>query len=947
MTRKLLLVFCFFFILNGTRDILAQPAQSTIPIILNEYCVSNVPNGFADEKGVLNDYVEIYCNHTSGINMSSYYLSNDRNNLLKWRFPSSFPQIQPGNYYIVWLSGKNTNDGTNFHANFSIEQCKNQWIILSNSTGAIIDSIFVQATKAGHVRGRVDMDNMGAGAWRLFETKSPRFANGTPSGLGYAPKPRIFLSSETNFTDKLNTGKFVAEGAQIAYIKLEGKTYDTTFSCYDIFYTLNGDYPVPFYNGGLQLGNYFRYIDSLNTVITIDKTMTVRAIAVARPDAVSTCGVPERLPSFCETNTYFIDPEHNTFTPEFGVMSISLDKVDKNWFLSQGTSPTTVHVEYYDDKKQVSEGYAVINRPPQEEWRTAQKGFYITMDDRLGSGCNFEGNIFNVEGLGTTPRRVFPALHLKGGDFESHSIDEAASGGPNASTSYGTGIRDMFMQSLAAKYNLKVSPLHVKPVVAFVNGEYWGVYDLREIYDKYYEQFYNGQSPDSLDLNFVHNCQEGSVSYWDGSSSRFGANFNTQVYNVVKVGPVRAQTVYSRIMSQLDKESFIDYMILNSYAMNSSLAGANNQQWCNNVSLAKGGQTNKPGGKWHFYLWNMPAIFNFTAIAPTGASFPNFGLPPCFLYNTTTTTYSYEPTQNKYNGHGNIMTSLMNSVQGNPSFQLEYKNRYQDLLNGPLKCENILKHFDYIAELYRKEMAYHEDPASTPMPGKFTTSDPTHIWDTNMAVLRKVLEYRCFFFVDNAFKFKNCYDMNGPFPLTIDVKPTGSGKVKLNSTILDNYVWNGQYYQTTMSFKAIPASSDYVFHHWEIDGPRSTDPLSRDSVGLNFNTGGNVVAVFTDKRNDITYSGDAPNLPTGFTPNGDGLNDDFRPLGSGEFATDYQMTIFNRWGQQVFRSLDPHEGWDGRFRGQEAQAGVYAYFITYKNIYNEEKLVKGNVTLTR
>lgn len=85
MTRKLLLVFGFFCILNVTKTIKAQVAP-TYPIILNEYCVSNVPAGHADERGVLNDYVEIYNNHTASLSLSSYYLSNDRFNLKNGSF---------------------------------------------------------------------------------------------------------------------------------------------------------------------------------------------------------------------------------------------------------------------------------------------------------------------------------------------------------------------------------------------------------------------------------------------------------------------------------------------------------------------------------------------------------------------------------------------------------------------------------------------------------------------------------------------------------------------------------------------------------------------------------------------------------------------------------------------------------------------------------------------
>lgn len=932
MTGKLALVFGIFFIFNVTQTSKAQ--SPTYPIVFNEYCVSNTPAGHTDEKGVLNDYVELYNNHTSAISLSGFYLSNDRNNLAKWKFPSNYPQIQVSSYTIIWLSGKNTSTGGNFHTNFTIEQCKNQWIILSNASGVVYDSVFVRATKAGHVRGRVDYDNIGSGAWKIFTTKSPGFSNGTPSADDYAPKPKIYLSGATNYTSAINSGTFVVDaGASLATIGFGNGSLDTA-GCFDVFYTKNGNYPIPFYNGTTVFGEYFKYEDT-TAGITIDETTMLRAISVPKPNNAS-CPV-NTLPSFCETNTYFVGQEHSDFDSNFGVISIALDQSDANWFDSQGTYATTVHVEYYDKKNQLSEGYAMINRPVQEEWKTAQKGFYITKDDRLGSGCNFEGNIFNVEGLGTTTRTVFPALHLKAGDYESHS-EMAGATGTNVNNSYGTGIRDVVMQSLAAKYNLNVSPLHIKPVVAFINGKYWGVYDLREIYDRFYEEFYNKQAQTNLDLNFVHNCQEGAVSYWDGPYPALGADFNAEVYNIVKTRPMSNANDYNKVMANLDKASFIDYMILNSYGMNADF-------WCNNVSLAKGGDKSKPGSKWHFYLWNMPSAFNYTNVTPTGNIIANSSTSPCFLYNTVNSTFLYVPTTRAYNGMGNIMTKLMSSLQGNVSFQLEYKNRYQDLLNGPLKCETIVEHFEYVHKLYSKEMKYHEDPSSTPTAGKFATMPDS--WEINAGKLDTLIRNRCYA-VASSLNTKGCFGAAGPFNLSVDVSPPGSGQVKLNTTLLENYIWNGLYYQTNLSFKAIPTSTAYVFHHWEFTGPAPIDGnTGKDSVIVNFNTGGEVVAVFTDKRNGVNNSDQNANVPTGFTPNGDGINDIFRPLGSSEYVSEFEMTIWNRWGQEVFRSTDPLTGWDGNYNGQGAQTGVYAYIINYKDIYGDLKMTKGNVTLTR
>ncbi|MDI1356434.1 MAG: gliding motility-associated C-terminal domain-containing protein [bacterium] len=937
ITRKLLLVFGLLFILNASRGLRAQ--NNCIAIAINEYCASNIPgNGLPDAFGELSDWVELKCNYSSSVSLSGYYLSNDRNNLYKWKFPSNFV-MNKDEHKLIWLSGRNTvktvGGQQEYHASFTLEQCKNQWIILSTSTGVIRDSIFVRPTKGGHSWGRIDCYNTGAAAFRLYmdAAKSPGGPNGSIYYLGYAPTPKLY-GSVTTQTQNGTSGLFTPE-TQLAYFRLSGRTYDTASTCYDIFYTEDGTYPQPPNPpGSAPVAPTKRYIDSL-TPITIAKTEVVRFLSVARTRP----GCPpssDFQPSFCESNTYFIDATHQDFDTSFAVISLSMD--DLGWFPAGGTYASTVHVEYYDKKKQISEGYAQINRPIQESWLTKQKGFYISIDDRFGSGCNFEGDIFNVAGLGTTPRRKFPTLHLKGGDLESHSTPLALS----TNTSFGTAIRDVFIQSIAAKNNLHVNPLHIKPAIAFINGEYVGVYDFREVYDKYYENYYNGQAMDSLDLNLVH-LQEGNVTYWDGTqSSTIYNDWKTGVYDLIINNPMnespgKVNSKYKLAMDRLDKASFIDYMILNSFAQNSDL-------WKFNVAFGRGHDLTKPGYKWHYYLWNMPTSFNYTAVGNPGATiYNNPAASPCYIHSSV-----YGIQTKAYDGHGNILALLMGNYVGKPTwgndnFKLEYKNRYQDLMNGPLKCENLLKQYEYVVSLFQKEMYCHEDPACQPL-GDYQTQ--VGLWDTNTAVLRRSLQNRCYT-LENQFGKGNCYGQAGPYDLTVDVRPAGAGKVKVNTTVLETYKWSGKYYQTTMSFKAISNSTVYAFHHWEITGPNSKDPLSMDSIGVNFNVAGDLVAVFTDVRNGITGSGEDANVPTGFTPNGDGINEDFRPLGSAEYATEYQMTVWNRWGQEVFRSVDPMKGWDGNYKGQQAQTGVYAYVITYKNIYNENKTVKGNVTLTR
>lgn len=86
-------------------------------------------------------------------------------------------------------------------------------------------------------------------------------------------------------------------------------------------------------------------------------------------------------------------------------------------------------------------------------------------------------------------------------------------------------------------------------------------------------------------------------------------------------------------------------------------------------------------------------------------------------------------------------------------------------------------------------------------------------------------------------------------------------------------------------------------------------------------------------------------IPNVFTPNGDGVNDEFiYPEINSSLSS---MKIFNRWGNLVFQSTQPGEGWDGTFDGQNANPDTYIYLIEYKCITGASKIKKGSITLIR
>jgi gliding motility-associated-like protein len=87
-------------------------------------------------------------------------------------------------------------------------------------------------------------------------------------------------------------------------------------------------------------------------------------------------------------------------------------------------------------------------------------------------------------------------------------------------------------------------------------------------------------------------------------------------------------------------------------------------------------------------------------------------------------------------------------------------------------------------------------------------------------------------------------------------------------------------------------------------------------------------------------------IPTGFTPNIDGVNDKLAPIVKSEKVNILNFEVYNRWGQLVYNYFDDRNGWDGSYKGDDAAAGVYSFQLKYK--CKEKLYIKsGNVTLLR
>ena len=128
------IAFLSFFLLPAAA--LAQPYGNGL--VINEFMASNDSlSGIADPAGEYDDWIELYYNGDTFLNLESFWLSDKLNNPGKWKFPAG-AGIEAGGYLIVWADDDLNQEG--LHANFKLNK-EGEAVIVSNPFGEVLDSL--------------------------------------------------------------------------------------------------------------------------------------------------------------------------------------------------------------------------------------------------------------------------------------------------------------------------------------------------------------------------------------------------------------------------------------------------------------------------------------------------------------------------------------------------------------------------------------------------------------------------------------------------------------------------------------------------------------------------------------------------------------------------------------------------------------------------------------
>jgi gliding motility-associated-like protein len=160
------------------------------------------------------------------------------------------------------------------------------------------------------------------------------------------------------------------------------------------------------------------------------------------------------------------------------------------------------------------------------------------------------------------------------------------------------------------------------------------------------------------------------------------------------------------------------------------------------------------------------------------------------------------------------------------------------------------------------------------------------------------------------------------------------------STILDNNSLNAYFFNWNFGDGT---SNDSIF------SPEHTFPEEAGSYLVSLQVSNQIGCLDTTSQVIVIEHDPVVFIPNAFTPDGDGLNNEFTAVFPENMKlASFEMYIYDRWGELVFYSQNPKEGWDASLAGFDAPDGVYSYLVKYKELgYVNKFQVTGNVVVIR
>jgi hypothetical protein len=667
-------------------------------IIINEIMSSN-RHTLSDLDGDYEDWIELYNYGNQVVDLHGLSLSDDNNDWDKWQFPHVI--ISPNEYVIIFASGKNIWTVNEVHTNFKIKQ-SGEALFLSNAGQLIssMPSVFIPTDESYGVHPDFQFE------YAVFEKSTPKNSNIILN--------HILPSHHSGFYQK----EFLLE-----------LTADD--SSQKMYYTLNGAIPTP---NSFEYGEPILIKNNTNTPNNFSDIPTTPLIGPSRLNKY----IWKKPPNIYKSNVIrYASYDGNQITSPIYSQTYFVDSMMKDRYDYPIVSIITDSLNLFDYEKGIyipgkrfdEQGFdAYPNGNYKYKGKDWERSAYVSYFENDGEVV-FETNVgMRMRGIGSTafPQKAFTLFFRD--EYGLKDIDEPIFHNSDitgykrlvfrnsGSDFLDTHFKDALLQSLLEPLDLELQ--NFKPSIVFINGEYWGIHNMREKYDEYYIR--NHFDIDKDDVNIVKWCGEVEA----GSNEDY-----ISLMNYVYGNDLSENIHYQYIESQVDITNYIDFQIAEIYY--------GNYDWpCNNYKMWK---TNADTSKWRFLIYDLDLSFAFSE----NTMFDRLGME-----HATKIDNSWP-----YCECSNIMFV---KLLENESFKELFVSRFEKHLSTIFDVERVLEAINKFSQIFGNEMPEHINRWSYPSSLK--------AWEENIEVLREFAINRPCYIKNDLINFFDLTDLNYACP---------------------------------------------------------------------------------------------------------------------------------------------------------------------------------------
>ncbi|HAH24794.1 MAG TPA: hypothetical protein DCL77_13745 [Prolixibacteraceae bacterium] len=598
-----------------------------------------------------------------------------------------------------------------FHTNFKLD-ADGESLYLTNPLGTMTDSVRIGALKINYSYGRSSKD---AAQWVIYSTSTPGIINSGEELSGEMTGKPVF---------SYPGGVYPASMKVSISAPIKGDT---------IYYTTDGSVPT---------ASSLKVVGEIN--IPTSKVLKARIIKAGM------------VPGEIVTNSYLI--YGNSKMP---VVSISMNPNDL-WDYNTG-----IYVDgpnWTADNPHFGANY----------WQDWERACHFELMETTGNkvidvdaGIKIFGNWSRAnpqKSLAFYCKKAYGYDEMNYKIFNDRPYDKFKNVVlRNSGNDWNNSMfRDGLMSGLT--YGLNFDQQAFRPATIFLNGEYWGIQNIRE---KINEHMIAQHHSDVDENNITMLENDGTVIVGSDTDYRTMMSF-------LASNSLANQTNYTKMLGWIDVNSFIDYFSSQIYCRNGDWPGNNIRFW----------KTNDLTGRWRWIMYDTDAIMNLwggsvtdnslaAATDPNGPGWPN---PPW-------------------------STLILRKLLENTGFRNQFVNRFADLLNSNFLADRVNKAIDQKRDAITDEIAQHLL--------KWNGGSKTN-WLNNVQQMKNFATARpsyVFGHIKGKFTFQNQQIITAQ-------ADSMQGLIQLNSLKLSNFPWKGSYFpDVPITLTALPKVG-YKFVKW-------------------------------------------------------------------------------------------------------------------------------------